>query len=282
MYHSAIESTEFHIAADNADDNAVDLLCAASGLSRNVIKSAMSKGAVWITRGQQSQRLRRAKRELQPGDEIHLYYDERVLAETPPEPLLIADKGDYTVWHKPRGMRSQGSRWGDHCTIMRWAEQHLEPERTSFTVHRLDLATNGLILVAHSKRMAGELGRLFRERLITKRYRAVVHGDLSRWGVRTLSDDIEGKAARSDVSFIAASADGTRSLVDIQIFTGRKHQIRRHMATAGHPIAGDRLYGTGEADGVDLQLTAWLLAFDCPVEQQAVEYRLPESFIVML
>ena len=279
MYHRVIDATEFHITADNAADNAVDLLCAASGLSRGMIKAAMSKGAVWITRGNKSQRLRRATRALQPRDELHLYYDERVLAEVPPEPHLIADHGDYTVWHKPRGMRSQGSKWGDHCTIMRWAEQHLEPQRTSYTVHRLDLATNGLILVAHSKRMAAALAELFRERRIIKHYRAVVHGDLSAAdNPVTVAEPIDGKSARSDIRCIELAAGGTRSLVDVRIYTGRKHQIRRHLAAIGHPVVGDRLYGSGEADGVDLQLTACRLAFDCPVSQQPVEYRLPDEF----
>ena len=53
-----------------------------------------------------------------------------------------------------------------------------------------------------------------------------------------------------------------------------KHQIRRHLVELGHPVIGDRLYGTGEADGVDLQLTAYLLAFQCPVNDEPVEYRL--------
>ena len=127
----------------------------------------------------QSNRLRRAKRPLKSGDELHLYYDPKVQAEVPPAPTMIADVGGYSVWRKPYGMRSQGSKWGDHCTIMRWAEQHLEPERTSFTVHRLDLAANGLILVAHSKKIAGALGSLFQAREIEKRYRAIVKGDFS-------------------------------------------------------------------------------------------------------
>ena len=269
---------EVHVQAESADASAIDLLQSASNLSRGVIKSAMNKGAVWITRRNSSQRLRRATRPLKADDQLHLYYDARVLAQIPPEPTLISDKGDYSVWHKPRGMRSQGSKWGDHTTIMRWAEQHLKPERTSFTVHRLDLATNGLILIAHSKTMAAALAKLFQERQITKRYRAIVSGDLSHLSQPLLIDQpIDEKSARSEVSFIELSENGKQSLVDVRIYTGRKHQIRRHLSSLNHPIIGDRFYGSGNSDGVDLQLTAYLLAFTCPVDNAPVEYRLPES-----
>lgn len=269
------EKFERHITVTNSGDNAVQLLHEATDLSKQKIKSAMHNGAVWLSRGNSSQRLRRATRTLLDGDQIHIYFDPRVQAETPPEPLLIEDAGGYSVWRKPSGMRSQGSKWGDHCTIMRWAEQHLHPERTAYTVHRLDLAANGLILVAHSRSIAAALAELFRERRIEKRYLAIVHGDFSEnTSPLRIETPIEAKTACSEVSFQSSSEDGHRSLVEIRIETGRKHQIRRHLADAGFPIVGDRLYGQGERDGIDLQLTAYHLAFHCPVNSRDVTYML--------
>ena len=266
--------TKFHIIVEAAGSGAPELLAGSSGLSRQQVKSAMTKGAVWLTRGSNTQRLRRAKRKLCPGDEIHFYYDTEVLAEEPVEPALVADVGGYSVWNKPYGLRSQGSKWGDHCTVVRWAERNLQPERPAFTVHRLDRAANGLILIAHSKAMAAALSQLFSTRAIEKRYRAWVVGDLSEQAedVR-VDEDIDGKQAISEVSFQALSENRERSLVEVRIETGRKHQVRRHLAHLGHPILGDRLYGDGENDGVDLQLTAYLLAFRCPVSGKRVEYR---------
>jgi len=274
------EPQEAHVQVESSKDNAVDLLHRATGLSKQRIKSTMTQGAVWLTRGSKTRRLRRAKRTLAEGDEIHLYYNPKILAEVPTEPTLLADVGGYSVWRKPYGLRSQGSKWGDHCTVVRWAEQHLQPERPAFTVHRLDRAATGILLVAHSKAIAAALSTLFSERQIEKRYRAVVAGDLSRHrGSVRVEEPIDEKETISEIAFQELSADGKSSLVDVRIETGRKHQIRRHLAALGHPVRGDRLYGAGEEDGIDLQLTAYLLAFQCPVNNEPVEYRLPAEWM---
>jgi tRNA pseudouridine32 synthase/23S rRNA pseudouridine746 synthase len=158
---------------------------------------------------------------------------------------------------------------------VRWAERHLQPERPAFTVHRLDRAANGLILVAHSRRVVTALSALFKKREVEKRYRALVAGDFSgQPNPVRVEQPLDDKEAISEFSLQQLSDDGVRSLLDVRIETGRKHQIRRHLAGLGHPVIGDRLYGSGAGDGVDLQLTAYLLAFHCPVNGEQVEYRL--------
>ena len=268
------EQTESHVIVQSRDDNAVSLLHRATGISKQKIKSAMTKGAVWLSRGRRTQRLRRATRTLRPGDELHLYYNAKVLAEEPVAPGLIADNGVYSVWNKPCGLRSQGSKWGDHCTITRWAEKHLRPERPALTVHRLDRAASGLILVAHSKAVAAKLSSLFRNREIEKRYRAVVEGAFPADSRPVLSEsEIDGKSAMSEVSLVGF--DGANSIVDVRIETGRKHQVRIHLAELGFPIVGDRLHGNATSESVDLQLVACWLKFPCPVTGLITEYRLP-------
>jgi tRNA pseudouridine32 synthase/23S rRNA pseudouridine746 synthase len=269
---------ESHVVVESPEQNTLDLLQQASELSKQRIKFAMTQGAVWLTRGGHTQRLRRAKRKLREGDELHLYYDEEILAEVPAEPALVADVGDYSVWNKPYGLRSQGSKWGDHCTVARWAERHLQPERTAFTVHRLDRAANGLILVAHSKSTATALAKIFQSRKVEKRYLALVAGDFSgQPNPLRVVQPIDDRQAVSEISLEQVDPDKKHSLVEVRIETGRKHQVRRHLADLGYPVVGDRLYGTGENDGVDLQLTAYLLAFRCPVSGEKVEYRLDEQ-----
>ena len=274
---------EAHVTVTAAGQNPVELLHAATGLPKERIKFAMTQGAVWLSHGNKGSRVRRSSRKLAENDELHIYYDADILAENPPDPDLIADVDGYSVWRKPQGLRSQGSKWGDHCTVMRRAELMLEPQRPTFTVHRLDMAANGLILVAHSKKVAAALAELFSGRKIEKRYRAIVKGDFSQHaGPVKVEEPIDDKAAVSEVSLLEVSKDKQRSLVEVNIETGRKHQIRRHLAGLGHPIVGDRLYGSGAADGEDLQLTAYRLAFDCPVTDAPVVYELPDKWLPAL
>ncbi len=268
---------EAHEVVTNADRYAPAILSDATRLSRERIKTAMQRGAVWLTRDGHTQRLRRAKRSLKVGDELHLYYNLAVLSETPAQPTLIADNDAYSVWAKPRGTRSQGSKWGDHCTLVRWAEQHLTPERSGFTVHRLDRAACGLMLVAHSKAIAAALAEKFRNREVEKHYLALVAGEFPPTPEPLKIDQpIDGKPALSRCHRLRVDPQLRFSLVRIEIETGRKHQIRRHLAACDHAILGDRLYGHGASDGLDLQLVASRLAFTCPVAGDLLEFELPD------
>lgn len=270
---------EHHLTIDSETGSVADVLAQQTGLSKQRIKQAMIKGAVWLTRGRTTQRIRRATRVLRRGDTLHLYYDEQVLARNPPVPCLIADEGDYSIWYKPCGMLSQGSKWGDHCTINRWAEQHLAPQRPAFVVHRLDRAATGLIIIAHKKQTAAALSKLFQARQMEKRYRVIVHGRVTG-PAQTIDAEIDGRAARSHVSCLDYDASTNRSLLAVDIETGRKHQIRRHLAAQGFPVVGDRLYGD-KRDEEDLQLSACRLAFTCPVSRQLKTFILPEKLLPM-
>jgi len=268
---------EKHLQIDRSDKTAVDHLVDMSGLSKQKVKQAMQKGASWLTQSDSTRRIRRASKVINVGDTLHLYYDEDVLSENPQTPRLIADQGAYSIWYKPYGMRCQGSKWGDHCTINRWVEQHHTPQRPAFIVHRLDRAATGLMIIAHTKKMAKEFSRIFREREIKKRYRATVHGCFPDIGESTTLDaPVDNKPAISHVSFISYDINKDYSFVQIDIETGRKHQIRRHLSDAGYPIVGDRLYGSGE-DTEDLQLMSFEMEFECPIEDKIRHYILNSS-----
>ncbi len=268
---------EKHIEVKNAEHTAIGLLAEHTALSKSQLKAAMSNGAVWLESQHGIRRIRRAKKALKPGDTLHLYYDSLVQAQAPETAVLVADEGSYSIWNKPYGMYSQGSKWGDHCTIYRWAEQHMKPQRPAYPVHRLDRAANGLIILAHNRKTARAFLQMFRQRAITKHYRAVVEGDLGDLKLpRVIDLELDGKASESVILEAEYSPDENTTTALIDIRTGRKHQIRRHMASIGHPVVGDRLYGAGDTRK-NLQLSSIYLSFDCPVENRRRSYSLEES-----
>jgi len=285
------EPKEFHLPITASEITAIDCLAQASGLSKQRLKQIMQKGCVWLeqhsARGEEKQfiqRLRRAKRVLKIGETLHFYYDEAVLQEKPAEATLVSDEGAYSIWHKPAGMRSQGSKWGDHCTLYRWSEQHLSPERPAFIVHRLDRAASGLMLLGHKKQVTAQLTRMFAKRQVEKRYQVKVEGDFSSSfadgeTTKSIRTNIDQKSACSHVKLLSYDKSSDESLVEVQIETGRKHQIRVHLASVGFPVVGDRLHGSGK-NQKDLQLAAVELKFQCPVTGEAKSFALNPTFAV--
>jgi len=124
--------------------------------------------------------------------------------------------------------------------------------------HRLGRATSGLVLFARTPAAAATLSRAWRTRTVTKIYRALIDGD-PPWHSRDITTPIgpvphalldsvhaarpDGRAARSTATVIERR--GPSALCEVRITTGRPHQIRIHMAAAGHPLAGDPLYVEG-------------------------------------
>ena len=198
------------------------------------------------------------------GDTLHLYYDSKIQSQTPDTAELIADEGDYSIWNKPYGMYSQGSKWGDQCSIYRWAETHLEPARPAYLVHRLDRAASGLIILAHNKKTATAFAQMFKQHRITKKYRVTVEGDIGELELPFIIDTpLDGKAARTTILESTFNKNQRTSTVLVEITTGRKHQIRRHLSSLGYPVVGDRLYHATNTS-LDLQLSSVYLGFDCP------------------
>jgi len=266
---------EKHLLVKSSDQIAIAFLSQnIPDISKQTLKQAMQYGAVWLTKNGKTNRVRRAKKILDIGDELHLYYNEQTLFGEIPPARLIADEVEYSVWDKPCGMFSQGTKWGDHTSISRWVElfgleQNNIPQRPCFLVHRLDRATSGLIIVAHSKKMASQLVNLFETRQIEKRYTAVVSGHYVAEPERQdLEADIDGKSAKSIILSAEYDEDKDQTSLLVKIESGRKHQIRKHLSGVGYPIIGDRLYGEKDIDDKplsDLMLRSCFLEFVCPV-----------------
>ena len=262
-----------------APAKAFQLLAEVSGLPKERIKHAMAKGAVWLQRpGTEERRLRKAKFKLQEGDRLELCYDSKVLAMAPPQTTCIAENNDYSVWFKPPWMLSQGTRYGDHCSLLRIAEKS-NRDIDYKLIHRLDREASGLMLLAHNRNAAKLLSNLFQDNKIVKRYFAEVEGILKikKEGL-LLTEELDEKPAKTEVLTSRPAKSRRNSLLDIRLHTGILHQIRRHLSSLGHPVLGDPQYGNAEGKVyAELHLCAWKISFLSPFTKKECVYQIPDN-----
>lgn len=151
---------------------------------------------------------------------------------------IVAETDHFAIVDKPALLDSQNSKEG-RGSVVEWLEKRYG---YSGLVHRLDFGTSGLMVCAKSPDAARALTADLQKGLIKRTYLAVTFGKiLPAEGV--LDAPLEEQTALTRYKTLETFANA--ALVEVQLETGRKHQIRRHFAGAGHPLLGDHLYGKG-------------------------------------
>lgn len=200
--------------------------------------------------------------------------------------LLHVDEALVLV-DKPAGVLSVPGRGSDKADCA-WARVRTEfPD--ALVVHRLDMATSGLLLFARGARMQQVLSAAFEARRVHKRYEAVVQGGphaecgeitlplAADWPRRPLQKVDHAHGRPSHTRWHVLSRDGALTRLALEPLTGRSHQLRVHCAAMGWPIAGDPLYG--DADSAPrLLLHAAGLALAHPRSGAALHWQSPAPF----
>lgn len=172
----------------------------------------------------------------------------------------------WVVVDKPSGLSVHNDPGSDLCSVMLTAVRSGQLVsmgryfRSIHAVHRLDRDTSGLVLLAGDPNMLAFFGEQFASRSVGKRYLAVVHGRTGKspvtrdwrewnWPLTTAAGgrrDAVGKGRTRPCATRWRTLDHSAhfSLIECELLTGRKHQIRRHAKLAGHPVVGDRRYGS--------------------------------------
>jgi tRNA pseudouridine32 synthase/23S rRNA pseudouridine746 synthase len=166
------------------------------------------------------------------------------------EGLVYVDE-HLLVLDKPAGLLAVPGRGADKQDCLSLRAQQLWPD--ALVVHRLDMATSGLVLMARGIAMQRRLSRAFEQREVAKEYEAVVAGVLAEaqgvidvpilpdWPNRPLQKvDATGRPSTTRWRRLAVTNDSTR--LALEPVTGRTHQLRVHLQAIGHPIVGDMLY----------------------------------------
>lgn len=209
----------------------------------------------------------------------------------PDAPLQVLHQDDaLLVVNKPSGLLSVPGKAVEHRDCVELRLRAAFPE--ALLVHRLDMDTSGVMVFARSKAAQRHLGLQFERRKVAKTYLARVDGVLAEdsgnidlplivdWPNRPLQmvDPARGKPARTDWQVLAREARATR--VELHPLTGRSHQLRVHMQALGHPILGDRFYGSPAviAAADRLQLHARTLEIHHPDGGARIRFEAPAPF----
>jgi len=204
--------------------------------------------------------------------------------------LVHADAG-LLVLDKPAGLLSVPGKGEDKQDCLSARVQRHYPD--ALVVHRLDMATSGLMLMARGIGIQRALGALFEHREVDKRYVAVVDGHPAPpggpddWGLIDLPialdwpnrplrmiDAEHGKPSQTRWRVVAFDAPTNSTRLELAPVTGRSHQLRVHLQALGHPILGDRLYAPEAVQALAprLLLHARMLCLAHPVSGAALRF----------
>lgn len=176
---------------------------------------------------------------------------------------VVVEDEDFLVINKPAGLVCHPTKGDEYSSLISRVRLYLGADSTPHLINRLDRETSGIVIIAKRDEAAIHLRRLWESRAIEKQYLAIVHGTFpaGKTAIRApLGKDLASAVAIKDTvvqSGVEAETHavlaghferGGRpfSLVRVLLLTGRKHQIRIHLAHIGYPIVGDKLYGGDE------------------------------------
>ncbi len=203
------------------------------------------------------------------------------------EPLFVDDT--LLVLDKPSGLLAVPGRGPDKQDCLAARVQARYPD--ALIVHRLDMATSGLMVMARGSAAQRALSRAFAACEVTKRYVAIVAGRLDAapggWGLIDLPiivdwpnrpmriiDHQRGKPSLTRWRMLDYDATGSNTRIELEPVTGRSHQLRVHLRALGHPILGDALYAPPEVrvEAGRLLLHACVLHFAHPLTDEALTF----------
>ncbi|NCN71225.1 MAG: RluA family pseudouridine synthase [Betaproteobacteria bacterium] len=211
------------------------------------------------------------------------------------EVVVIFADDQLLVLNKPAGLLSVPGRGADKQDCLSRRVQQLYPD--ALVVHRLDMATSGLMVMARGLQAQRMLNKAFASHSVHKRYEAVVDGVLASSGTnwqqidlpifldwdnrpKRVVDQARGKPSSTRWQVLHVNPDEQTTRLSLKPITGRSHQLRVHLQAIGHAILGDMLYGTPEvaAKTRRLLLHACELEITHPVNQQTLRFVSPAPF----
>ena len=257
--------------------------------SKTTLRQVLQTGRVRVN----GQVEKNARREVDV-DELIEVGQKSVQPVLPPGLAILHEDDDVLVVLKSHGLLTVATERERETTAQAYLNVYLKEkgEDRVHVVHRLDRETSGVLIFAKNFAAREKLKEKFAEHDIERVYIAVVEGALDppsgtfrsnlleRKDLRMESVDFHPDAKLAVTHYRTIESNGRHSLLEIRLETGRKNQIRTHLAEAGHPVVGDRLYGSTTNPLGRLGLHAKLLGFDHPATGKRMVFTapVPKSF----
>lgn len=199
---------------------------------------------------------------------------------------LVYEDSHIVVVDKPEGLLSVATAFEKGDTVHSFLRRKYRPRKV-YIVHRLDQDTSGIMVFALSEKAYDKLKEMFAVHDLERSYCAIVEGhvqpDSGTWQsylyedanyvVHSTADPAEGRLSTTHYRVAGRSPHYTRLALTLE--TGRKNQIRVHCGDAGHPVVGDKKYGSAKGRHKRLCLHAYLLAFKHPITGKALRFESP-------
>lgn len=293
--NNAREATKLYIAKEKTTLMEF-LLLALEGKSRNNIKSLLTRKQILVNDVPISQ----FDFELYAKDEVKVtpFTNKRIVVLKGEKLSIIHEDDELVVINKTSGLISVASDKESVKTAFRLVNEHVQhndPNGRVFVVHRLDEDTSGVLIFSKSLALKNALQKDWNE-IVTKRgYYAIVEGQIEEDGTvksflnKTKTNMMfsgykskDSQYAETEYKVVKSNANYT--LVDVNIKTGRKNQIRVHMNDLGHPVVGDKKYGIKNLEASRLMLHAYEINFIHPFTKKLVKFKAktPNSFEALI
>lgn len=229
---------------------------------------------------------RKAAHPVQQGDTIEIG-SRRNLPKLPPGLEILFEDSAILIIHKPSGLLSVSTpdeREKTAFAILRQYQKAVNPRQTLYVVHRLDKFSSGILVFAKNEEVMFRLKELFAMHDIQRNYWAIVEGRVEQkqgtissyltedksFRMHSTHDKKRGKLAITHYRVLRRFPNMTA--LEVTLETGRKNQIRVQMSENGHPVVGDKTYGTGKDPLGRLGLHAFRLGFTHPIRGIPVEF----------
>ena len=269
------------------------LITQIKGKSRNAIKSTLTRGQVFVD----GQSITQHNHPLKAGERVMIQDNKTAMSEQALVGIeIIYEDEDIIVIEKESGMLSIAGNPRDfevtaHNQLMGYVKKD-HPKNRIYVVHRLDKDTSGVMLFAKNEKTKQLLQENWKDKVIERTYTAVVEGDVKKnqgtitswltesktFKMFSSTFDNGGKQAITHYKKIRGNRNYT--LLEVNLETGRKNQIRVHMEDLGHPIVGDKKYGAHGNPMKRLGLHATTLVLIHPTTGKKLKFtsKVPKKF----